>query len=137
MSYWIIQVGSLCYCGPGEEGSHWGGTEKAVRFFDESSARAVIEDRSMWQAEPAEIVSPDPKDTRIATLEAENKRLREALEPFANAAENVPDDQEDFKILAYVPGGHHARSYEKLAKDLTAGNFRAARAALQGTEEGS
>lgn len=59
----------------------------------------------------------------------------EAIEPFAKAAEDIPADVEDFKVVASVPGGHNARPFAKMGERLTAGNFRTARAALQDPED--
>lgn len=60
----------------------------------------------------------------LAKPEGEPVAWREALEPFAAAAACVPADQEDFKVVAYVPAGHHADAFNKMAQFLTAGNFR-------------
>ena len=68
----------------------------------------------------------------IITALRDVERMREALKPFAEAADHVPPDQEDFKIVAYVPGGHHALAFKKLSENLTAGHFRRARQALGG-----
>lgn len=65
-----------------------------------------------------------------AAVDVEVERLREALEPFAQAGRHVPDDQEDFKIIASVPGGYNAGAFSRMASSLTAGNFRRARATL-------
>ena len=59
----------------------------------------------------------------------ELERCRTALRPFAKAAEHVPADQADFKVVAYVPAGPHRAAFEKLQEGLTAGNFRLARSA--------
>lgn len=56
--------------------------------------------------------------------------LREALRPFAEAADLIPAEEADFKTIAHVPAGPHAAAFRKMAGLLTAGAFRAARAAL-------
>jgi hypothetical protein len=72
--------------------------------------------------------------------EAAERALAEALEvvePFSGAAEHVPADQEDFKLVAYVPGGEHAQAFQKLRNSMTAGDFRRAAAFIakhSGTE---
>lgn len=55
------------------------------------------------------------------------KAQREALEPFAKAAESIPDDRPDTNIVASVPGGVNAGAFANMARSLTAGNFRRAR----------
>ena len=61
---------------------------------------------------------PLPAEQRFFALEAENKRLREALEPFARAAsDKSPDDW-----------GVNSRH------ELTEGDLRGARSALGVTE---
>jgi len=62
---------------------------------------------------------------RLATTD--NAELVGALRPFAEAAENIPDDQEDFKIVAHVPAGQHADAFRRMSATLTAGAFRRAR----------
>jgi hypothetical protein len=72
-------------------------------------------------------------ETREALRKLELARV--ALKPFAEAAEHVPDEEEDFKVLASVPGGHNAAKFKRMSLSLTAGNFRAASRALNGEGE--
>ena len=62
------------------------------------------------------------QDEEIAALRAENARLREALKPFADAAESLADDDKDQWDLWESPA----------AMGLTVKNLRDARAALGG-----
>lgn len=71
-----------------------------------------------------------PLPARGKEVEARVRDLEMALGPFAEAATLIPDDQEDFKIIAIVPGGHHAAAYHKIRDRITAGAFRKALAAL-------
>jgi hypothetical protein len=57
-------------------------------------------------------------------------KMAAALAPFAIAAQYVPESVEDFKIIASVPGGTYALSFQKMATTLTAGNLRRARDAV-------
>jgi hypothetical protein len=60
---------------------------------------------------------------RITELEAENARLREALQPFASAADDTSGEYDDQNPLDYYDG-------------LTLGDLRRARAALAGQGDG-
>lgn len=59
------------------------------------------------------------------------EELEAALKPFAEAAKHIPTDIEDFKIVAFVPGGSHAASFNRMREGLTAGAFRAIAKASQ------
>lgn len=61
---------------------------------------------------------------RIAELEAENARLKEALEPFSDAAEFIEDEWDDDEHVAEFPMRNGA------VYCIFVSNFRAARAAL-------
>lgn len=74
--------------------------------------------------------------------QAELSRLRsllvecgDVLEPMAMAGALIPEDQQDFKIVAAVPGGYNAKPFAAMAQNLTAGNFRAASSLLPRIKE--
>ncbi len=69
-------------------------------------------------------------ESDLTAAQAEIARLREALEPFAKAAEHIPLDQFDGKLVAHVPGGPHAEDFRRMNAGLTAGAFRRAAQAL-------
>lgn len=63
----------------------------------------------------------------IAELEADNKRLREALEPFANVAEHdIGGDEDDGDIFWPMSNARYS-----MAGRLRVGDLRRARAALR------
>lgn len=51
--------------------------------------------------------------------------LEAAIAPFVEAAKLIPADVADYKIIASIPGGHHARAFGEIGTYLKAGNFRA------------
>jgi tetratricopeptide (TPR) repeat protein len=67
----------------------------------------------------------------LQSLEADRDRLKEALEPFAKAAELLPPEVDDLKVVAHVPAGPHAEAYRRVGDLLMAAHFRRARSALQ------
>lgn len=63
-------------------------------------------------------------ESRLAEVERERDRLREALAPFANAAFGWADYRDDEHIVEEWPGSDPSQTM------ITVGNLRAARAAL-------
>lgn len=82
----------------------------------------------------------DRKQRQIAFAEDTAKRINahndlvDALRPFADAAEHVPLEEEDTKVIAHVPAGPHGEAFKRMGRYLTAANFRAAVAALRGAK---
>lgn len=66
----------------------------------------------------------------LQALQTRVGELERALKPFAKAADNIPDDQGPFKVVAHVPAGPHAAQFRAMSAHLTAGNFRVAKALL-------
>jgi len=117
-------------------------SEITIEMTDEElmdRLRAIARQRQQQPMEPFRI----PLEThsewiaadRIASLKAENDRLREALKPFANACECI-----DMVIREHddpTPKDDDAMDYEGdlLSGRITYGEFRRARDALSPTEE--
>lgn len=64
---------------------------------------------------------------RLTAAEAENARLREAMEPFATAADRFPNEGEGTHPDAWFPDHHDIR----MERQLTVGDLRRAREALR------
>lgn len=88
---------------------------------DEAKAAAQAD----YSARILSALSPEYLE-RVRAMEAENARLREALEPFADQAASFDSDGTEF-----VPNGFHPSHAEH-----TIGDLRRARAALSNREDG-
>lgn len=99
----------------------------------DDAAKHIGEQRERIKALEAEVAAHSAKTmTMVANHAALTDCLRDALRPFAEACEYVPSDQKDFKVIAHVPGGPDGASFNQMKNNLTAGNFRKARAVLSG-----
>jgi len=90
-------------------------SEKLNRWADAADDECRVDEADLFRE----------ADAALAAKDTELSKLREALTPFADAAENLEDDHKDSSPIWEAPA----------AMSIDAKHLRAARAALKGNEQ--